>query len=75
MGKILTEQQIEQYHDDGFVAPIRVMSEDEALTVKAKIEEAEKAFPEEFNPENRNNLHLTFLVLDEWLTTALSWMP
>ena len=40
MGKILTEQQIEQYHDDGFVAPIRVMSEDEALTVKAKIEEA-----------------------------------
>ena len=65
MGKILTEQQIEQYHDDGFVGPIRVMSEDEALTVKAKIEEAEKAFPEEFNPENRNNLHLTFLVLDE----------
>jgi Protein involved in biosynthesis of mitomycin antibiotics/polyketide fumonisin len=41
------------------------MSEDKALKVKERVEEAEKAFPEEFNPENRNNLHLTFMVLDE----------
>ena len=65
MGKVLTEKQIEQYHDDGFIAPIRVMSEDKALKVKERVEEAEKAFPEEFNPKNRNNLHLTFMVLDE----------
>jgi len=65
MGKVLNEKQIEQYHDEGFVAPIRVMSEKEALKVKEGVEEAEKAFPEEFNPENRNNLHLTFMVLDE----------
>ena len=65
MGKVLNEKQIEQYHDEGFIAPIRVMSEDEALKVKERVEEAEKAFPEEFNPENRNNLHLTFMVLDE----------
>ena len=65
MGKVLTEKQIEQYQDEGFIAPIRVMSEDKALKVKERVEEAEKAFPEEFNPENRNNLHLTFMVLDE----------
>ena len=65
MGKVLTEKQIEQYHDEGFIAPIRVMSEDEALKVKERVENAEKSFPEEFNPENRNNLHLTFMVLDE----------
>ena len=65
MGNVLTERQIQQYHDQGFIAPIRVMSEDEALKVKERVEEAEKAFPQEFNPENRNNLHLTFIVLDE----------
>ena len=65
MGKVLNEKQIEKYHDEGFIAPIRVMSEEEALKIKERVEEAEKAFPEEFNPENRNNLHLTFMVLDE----------
>ena len=65
MGNVLTERQIQQYHDQGFIAPIRVMSEDEALKIKERVEEAEKAFPQEFNPENRNNLHLTFIVLDE----------
>ena len=65
MGKVLTEKQIKQYHDEGFIAPISVMSDDEALKTKERVEEAEKVFPEEFNPENRNNLHLTFMVLDE----------
>ena len=65
MGKVLNEKQIEKYHDEGFIAPIRVMSEEEALKIKERVEAAEKAFPEEFNPENRNNLHLTFMVLDE----------
>ena len=39
MGKVLTENQIKQYHDEGFIAPIRVMSEAEALIVKERIEE------------------------------------
>ena len=46
MGIVLTEKQIEQYQDEGFIAPIRVMSEDKALKVKERVEEAEKAFPE-----------------------------
>ncbi len=65
MLKFLTEEQVKQYHDEGFIAPIRIMSEDQAIKVKEKVEEVEKTFPEEFNPRNRNNLHLTFMVLDE----------
>ena len=42
MGKVLNEKQIEQYHDEGFIAPIRVMSEEEALIIKERVEEAEK---------------------------------
>ena len=44
MGKVLTAKQIEQYQDEGFIAPIRVMSEDKALKVKERVEEAEKPF-------------------------------
>jgi hypothetical protein len=38
MPKRLTEQQIEQYHRDGFVSPVRVMSEDEAIALRKKME-------------------------------------
>jgi|TARA_B100000745_G_C20087651_1_gene371681 ectoine hydroxylase-related dioxygenase (phytanoyl-CoA dioxygenase family) len=65
MSKILTDQQIQQYHDDGFIAPLRVMPEDEAFSIKTQLEEAERAFSDEFNAENRNNLHLIFSFLDE----------
>ena len=65
MAKVLTDEQILKFHENGFVSPIRVMSEEEAYSMKVKIEEAEKEFPDDFNQENRNNLHLTLLVLDE----------
>ena len=45
MTKILTAEQIQQYHENGFLSPIRVMSEDEACSIKLKLEEAEKKFP------------------------------
>ena len=65
MPKVLTKEQIEQYHEEGFVFPIRVMSKDEALTIATKIEEVERLFPEEIHAENRNNLHLSFSFLDK----------
>jgi len=65
MANILSEKQIQQYNQNGFVSPIRIMSEEEADSIRAKIEEIEREFPEDFNSENRNNLHLTFMVLDE----------
>ena len=64
MPKILTEKQIEQYHDEGFISPIRVLSEVDALSIKSQLEEVEAQFPEEINAESRNNLHLSFEFLD-----------
>ena len=64
MPRVLTKLQIEQYHDEGFISPIRVISEQEALFIKEELEQVEKEFPEEINSESRNNLHLSFAFLD-----------
>ena len=64
MPRGLTKLQIEQYHDQGFISPIRVISEQEALSIKDELEWVEREFPEEINSESRNNLHLSFAFLD-----------
>tara|TARA_B110000091_G_scaffold142726_1_gene152463 strand:- start:404 stop:1237 length:834 start_codon:yes stop_codon:yes gene_type:complete len=64
MPKVLTKSQIEQYHDEGFISPLRVISEADALSIKTQLEEAEELYPEEINAESRNNLHLSFSFLD-----------
>ena len=64
MLKVLTKQQIEQYQDEGFISPIQVIPEVEALSIKSQLEEVEAQFPEEINAESRNNLHLSFEFLD-----------
>ncbi len=64
MPKVLTEQQIEQYQDEGYISPVRVVSKAEALSIKSQLEDMEAQFPEEVNAESRNNLHLSFEFLD-----------
>ena len=64
MLKVLTKQQIEHYQDEGFISPIRVISEAEALSIKSQLHEVEAQFPEEINAESRNNLHISFEFLD-----------
>ena len=64
MPKVLTKEQIEQYHDEGFISPVRVISENEALSIKNQLEQVEADFPEEINAQSRNNLHLSFAFLD-----------
>jgi non-heme Fe2+,alpha-ketoglutarate-dependent halogenase len=41
MPKLLTDQQIEQFRAEGFVSPVRVMSEEDALSIRQKIEKFE----------------------------------
>jgi non-heme Fe2+,alpha-ketoglutarate-dependent halogenase len=65
MPKILTQKQIKRYQEEGFISPIDVMSEDEALSYKQRLEAVEDGYPDEINPENRNNAHLSFIFLDE----------
>ena len=65
MGKVLSQTEINQYHEDGFVSPIDVMSEDEAASYLQRLEQAEKDYPDQLNATNRNNPHLAFKFLDE----------
>ena len=43
----LTSDQIKQYQDKGFVAPIQALSQDEANEVREEIEFIEKKWPRE----------------------------
>ena len=64
MPRELTNEQIDQYHEEGFISPVRVISEDDALSIKNQLEQVESDFPNEINSESRNNLHLSFAFLD-----------
>ena len=65
MPKLLSKQQVEDYHESGFVAPIDVLSEDEAGAYLQRLQAAEADYPDQLNAENRNNAHLAFSFLDE----------
>lgn len=65
MPKILTRQQVERYQEQGFLSPIDVMPEAEALEYARRLEAAERKFPAELNAENRNNPHLAFRFLHD----------
>lgn len=66
MPKKLNADQISQYERNGFVFPVEIMSETEALDYRHRLEEAEARYPEVINGSSaRNNAHLTFEFLDE----------
>ena len=65
MGKVLTQAQIDSFHQQGFVSPVEVMSEAEALDYAAQLEAVERRYPQQLNSENRNNPHLAFRIFDE----------
>ena len=65
MPKFLTESQVAQYHEEGYLSPIDLMSESEAAEILSQLEEAERLHPEHINAENRNNPHLVFKFLDD----------
>lgn len=65
MPKFLSQNQIDEFHEAGFLSPIDVMSEDQALSYRQRLQAAESEYPQELNAENRNNPHLSFSFLDE----------
>ena len=65
MPKILTQQQVDEYREQGFLSPIDAMSEDEAARYARQLQAAELEHPRELNAENRNNAHLAFAFLDQ----------
>lgn len=61
----LTTDQIKQYHKEGYVAPIEILTREEALEVRNEIELIENRFPNELNNSGRYNVHLISPKLDE----------
>ena len=65
MPKFLSRQQVDQYREQGFLAPIDVISEQEAGDYLQRLQAAEAAYADELNAQNRNNPHLAFGFLDQ----------
>ena len=61
----LSLEQINQYKEDGYIAPIDVLTKDEAEEVKKEIEYIEKKWPNEIEGLGRNYVHLISPVLDK----------
>jgi hypothetical protein len=65
MPKILTQEQIDTFWRDGAVFPIRVMSRDDALAIRAKLEAFEARSGGPLKGDLRHKTHLLFPWLDE----------
>ena len=61
----LTSDQIKQYQDKGFVAPIEALSQNEANEVRDEIELIEKKWPRELEGLGRNNVHYISPIFDK----------
>ncbi len=63
MPKSLTEEQIAQYREQGYLAPLRVMPEDEALALRAALEIVEAGMGGPLRGDLRHKTHLLFRFL------------
>ena len=61
----LTSNQIKQYQDKGFIAPIEALSQDEANEIRDEIEFIEKKWPRELEGLGRNNVHYISPIFDK----------
>ena len=63
--KSLTPDQLNQYNQQGYVAPIDVLSTKEAFKIRNEIEEIENKWPNELDGIGRNYVHMISPVLDK----------
>ena len=63
--KSLTPEQLNQYNQQGYVAPIDVLSTKEAFKIRNEIEEIENKWPNELDGIGRNYVHMISPVLDK----------
>ena len=61
----LNEKQLKDYEDHGFVAPIDVLTLEEAKKIKEEIEYIEKKWPDELIGLGRNNVHYISPIFDQ----------
>ena len=63
MPKSLTEEQIAQYREQGYLAPLRVMAEEEAFALRAALETVEAGMGGPLRGDLRHKTHLLFRFL------------
>ena len=61
----LNEKQLKDYEDHGFVAPINVLTLEQAIKIKEEIEYIEKKWPDELIGLGRNNVHYISPIFDQ----------
>jgi len=61
----LTTKQLKDYNDHGYVAPIDVLTSDEAYEIRNEIEEIENRWPTELDGLGRNYVHMISPVFDK----------
>jgi ectoine hydroxylase-related dioxygenase (phytanoyl-CoA dioxygenase family) len=61
----LTTKQLKDYNDHGYVAPIDILTADEANEIKEEIEKIEKKWPKELDGLGRNYIHMISPVFDK----------
>ena len=61
----LSSNQLKQYNDEGYVAPINVLTKDEANEIRNEIEFIENKWPNELEGTGRNYVHLISPVFDK----------
>ena len=61
----LTSKQLKDYEDYGFVAPIDVLTLDEANEIKTEIEKIENRWPDALNGLGRNYAHMISPIFDK----------
>ncbi len=60
----LSSYQLKQYEDQGYISPIEILSNSEALEAREEIELIEKKMPNEIDKSGRYNVHLISPKLD-----------
>ena len=60
----LSSNQLKLYEDQGYICPIEVLSNSEALEAREEIELIEKKMPNEIDKSGRYNVHLISPKLD-----------
>lgn len=69
MPNILSQQQIDGYHRDGFFSPIRIVSEDDARTARHNMEQIEAGLGGRIAGIHRSKFHLRYRWAYELATT------
>ena len=61
----LSSNQLQEYNDNGYVAPIEVLTKDEAFEIRKEIENIETKWPGELKGAGRNYAHIISPKLDK----------